>query len=345
MKKWPIGSIVTPLLLALSCGQNSPSGKLETKIASAPSLPAPLSEYQPPHRNPEFTTATTQLGALYVTEGLFDSEASQKPWSSWWYPVKDTSLFESADHQLSPLEKYDLYMQRSRLHPSVHSALFERQNIYDPNADSWEGHCDAWALAAITEPEPTHAIDVNGIHFSVGDLKALLIKTYEVPTGLIQFGQRYNGTSESIYEDIYPDQFHRILQVQLFEKHKAFIMDKDASIAVWNTPVWKSYSKIVVDGDPHVLHVTTWLVGADPHVEDLNFVGTREVDFEYHYDLMGNRETDGRFLVLFGKWTGDSVQDHPDFLTLAPDQVKTKSRNTQIDSEEVGRLFQHLPNI
>ncbi len=44
--------------------------------------------------------------------------------------------------------------------------------------EGWWGHCNAWAAAAILEPEPVREGEVGGVRFRVGDAKALLTEGY-----------------------------------------------------------------------------------------------------------------------------------------------------------------------
>jgi hypothetical protein len=278
-------------------------------------------------------------GPLEVEAGDFTTVAQgAKPWSSWWYPLWQDTLFHSDPGDLSPLEKYDQYVRRSGYYDPG-AALFEQQNLYQPRGEGWMGHCDAWALASIMQPEPKTPMIYYGIRFNVKDLKALIIKTYDGVQDLKHYGQRNNGQWDSVYEDIYPEQFHRFLQAEIFEKKKQFIMDHDAGIEVWNVPVYRAQTRVTADAsDDHVMHVKTWLWTASPHVDDYNFVGTKEVILDYTYDLYGVKQPDGKFKVEFGLWTDRSRWDHPDYVIPKPDQIERKSRNQKIDPAIVDRI-------
>lgn len=301
-------------------------------LAACGSDRLPAGPHAVPTREGEFARATEAFGPLFVDEGEFDAEAGVRPWSSWWYPLRDTYLFESAGARKSPLEKYDRFVQKTS-GQSPDAAVYERDNLHDPNATSWEGLCNAWAAASLLEPEPRRPVAHGGLTFEVGDQKALLIKSYELVDGLRQIGQRFNGDRAGVYEDIYPEQFHRVIQHQLFEQSRPIIMDKDPGVAVWNTPIWKAQARIAQDpSDPYVMRVSLWLVGASPFVDSYDFVGTLPVAFEYTYDLYGNRDEQGRFAVAFGAWTGPSIDFHPDFVTVIPESgTGHRSRNSKID--------------
>ena len=285
--------------------------------------------------------ATEAFGLATVSEGEFDAEASVRPWSGWWYPQRGTILFQETEKGPAPLQKYDQWVERTQGVDST-AADFERQKFYDPQAADWAGLCDAWSAASILEPEPVApAGRIDGIRFTTGDLKALVIKSYENVKDLRKFGQRYNGERGDDYDDISPDQFHRVLQHELFEEGRPFIMDVNPGIEVWNFPVYKAHIQITADPhDAHVMHVDAQLTTASPFV-DPDYVGTFPVSREYTYDLYGIRQADGSFEVRAGKWTGHSMDDHPDFLTVLPNRKPEHfSRNDQIKTEYVETLME-----
>jgi len=280
----------------------------------------------------ELTTAQAMaaMGPLYLSEGKRTAEAKIKPWSSWWYPLWDDFLFQDKNGRLAPLQKYDLFNYWF-LHRRTNAAALEHDEIYDAKATSWAGLCDAWALASIMEPEPTTTRGYSSLDFSVADQKALLLKTYEKVPDLTIVGERYNGDWNDTYEDVLPHVFHRVLELELFEKGEPFIIDTDASYEVWNAPVYKAVTKVSRDAHAEsVMHVQTWLVMASPHVDDYNYTGTMSVTRDYTYDLRG-RWKEGKFVVDSGVWTGRSRWDHPDYIIPKPTSVARGSRNTQLD--------------
>ena len=331
-----IATVVTVLGLGACARENGP-----VPAATAAADPVP-GEVSPGRRDEELSTATAAFGPLIVRGGEESHEAAVKPWSAWWYPVRDTALFEGNKPGESPLEKYDLYMKKVH-HEDPGAAAFERDNLYDPRASGWEGHCNAWSLASVMEAEPVAPVIRGGVSFGVGDQKALLIKSYESVPGIRQFGQRYDGDRFSVYEDIYPDQLHRVIQDQLVDKGRPFIIDKEPGVAVWNFPIWKADTVIRPDTtDASRVHVTLWLHGASPFVSDPEFKGTLPLVFRYTYDLVGE-PVDlplGRSLrVVWGEWTGESRDYHPDFVTVLPDAREHSSRNEKIRNDIVYEII------
>ena len=204
------------------------------------------------------------MGNWLLKKENFPTESIKKPWSSWWYPLWERNTFERTDGALSTLEQYDRIAEYYT-GEEYFSARTHEEKFYRQRASDWEGMCDAWALASILENEPKRAVRVDDITLRIRDLKFLLFKTYEKPQKYAFFGQRNNAEYDSVYEDIYPEEMHRFLQEELFKKKKAFIMDYDAGIQVWNVPVYKAKTIIKKDPNrPKVVKVKTYLYYASP---------------------------------------------------------------------------------
>lgn len=286
--------------------------------------------------------ATQVFGVSHVREGTFYAEAKIKPWSSYWFPHTDTSLYEpiNGSSEPSPLQKYDLWAKKAKKTDTT-AAATEKSAMDNRESDSWAGLCNAWSKASVMEKEPAFKkpVDVDGVKFSSFDLKALLIKTYDNTVGFQNYGKRFNGERGDDFNDIYPDQFHRVLQAELFEKGKPFIMDRDPGIQVWNYPVYKA--EVVITRDPsnaNVMHVRTTLATAGTR-DDTDFIGTWQVNYEYFYDLYGTTAADGSFEVRSGAWTGSSLDSHPDFLTTIPEKTTRQSDNPQLKTEWVDEII------
>lgn len=289
----------------------------------------------PPARpsGPPFDSVVAKYGPAVVAEGFFEAQSTITPWSSYWYPKSEKTLFdETASPGTSTLGRYDKYVTK-RGSGSLGSAReYEEKVLYSGSNANWEGLCDALAMAAIMEKEPVREVTLKGVTFRIQDLKALLIKTYEGSYYKDIYGQRNNAVWDSVYEDVYPEQFHRFIQAEIFEKKRPFIMDMDAGYQIWNVPVYKIQTKIVKDAtDPEIVHVKTWAHFASPFVNDLNYVGTMDTTKSYSYDLHGKILENGGFLVDYGVWTENSRWDHPDYLVARPETSDRKVKNIKLD--------------
>ncbi len=289
-----------------------------------------------PKRAPESLTATETYGALVVREGEFETEALKRPWSGYWYPADETDLFESkVPKKLSPLQKYDA-LAKKQFSRETHAAEYEKKRHNPAATAPWAGLCDAWSAASVLEPEPRTAKVIDGVSFGIADQKALLIKTYENAEGKRIYGNRNDGDRKSIYDDIYPDQFHRLLQAELFDRRRPIIMDRDPRPPVWNTPVWGVKTRVFASSEsPHVMRVETTVYVTLSNDSALDEVKPVNTHFDYTYDLYGYAQKNGDFKVIFGDWTGKSADFHPDFATVLDEPTIQKSRNPEIDPEIV----------
>ncbi len=287
------------------------------------------------NENPSNDDSTPQ--SYYIAAGERSAEATKKPWSSWWYPHWQDTLFQGKNNEKATLEKYDEFAAHINRHTTA--AEYERTSIYDPRAVSWSGMCDAWSIAAIMEPEPTASVARGEIVFRVGDLKALILKTYEKIPPLKNIGHRFNGEWDDVYADVSPDRLHHVIETELIGKKRAFIIDEDAGPEVWNEPAWKVTTRVEhVEGKANIARVHTWLFLASPHVDDRDFVGTLDDSREYTYDLEGKWDGE-QFLVQSGHWTDRSQWDHPDYAIVLPDKIQRGSFNPQIDPAIVDRIL------
>lgn len=341
-----LGGIIVGILSA-GCGSKkldqTPPAPPSIQQAELPAPPPPLAQSQAPLVG---RPVTDVYGNPIVQDGEFYAESKVKPWSSWWFPSNDSYLFAGSGGRPGPLEKYDAWVKK------VHgtdpkSANFERENLYDPMGGSWEGLCDAWARAAVLEVEPVPGspskpqFEIDGVTFSLGDLKALMIKSYEGLEGLKQYGQRNNGFRGDDFDDLYPDQFHRALQAELFENERAIIMDVDPGVQIWNTPIWAAEIRVRRDSsDAGVMHVETRVASSSVYdASQYDLPGSKNVVRIYTYDLHGAARPDGSIEVLWGVWTGPSQQDHPDFISILPTEKVRFSRNKALNIAYIDEIL------
>jgi hypothetical protein len=265
-----------------------------------------------------------------VSEGEYTAQATLTPWSSWWFPTYDDFLYAEQNGVPAPLQKYDTYAKLF-FNRTTSAAAKEREVAESDHQESWAGLCYAWALASIMEPEPKTPRVYGSLRFEVGDLKALLLKTYEAVKDVRMVGDRNDNSWDDVYADVSPHYFHQVLLAELFQKQRAFIIDRDAGHEVWNMPIYRATTKITRDAAVReVMHVRTVIFVATPDVKEYDFVGTQATTREYTYDLRG-KWRNNQFFVEGGSWTGASRADHPDFILLPPDKVERATQNPELD--------------
>lgn len=318
--------------------------------------------------DPSLTSVTRKYGLSVINTRKLPwrssvARARVTPWSSWWFPKRETSFFDDSRaagsedfSNLSTLSKFDL-VKKMKDPDAPSAASFERSR-FRRDALSWEGLCDAWSIASISFPEPQRPVTVrlsssvaDKVTFNISDLKGLLLKTLEAvdDSNFEYFGQKFTGQETAwIYPDLFPEQFHRLVEVQLFERGEPFIMDIDPGVEIWNYPAYKAnYLVSEIPGEPNAVLVRTWIYFADSlKSNDKSFIGTKEIIREYDYVLQGDRNANGDLVVTIGYWvkgpTGvNSRHDHPDFILIPPGrgEMTRKSWNPHIDIETVDEIL------
>ena len=145
-------------------------------------------------------------------------------------------MTESELNELSPAEKYDLYVG-SYDYPTVKKVW----SVTSPSSPTWYGICHGIAPASLhhTEPETLDVINNDGIkiRFYSSDVKALLGHHYarESKNGIIQVGKRcfFRGFG-SACSDVNAGSFHIILGNKLGISKTGFVADIDRFKQVWN---------------------------------------------------------------------------------------------------------------
>lgn len=162
--------------------------------------------------------------------------------------------------------------------------------------------------ASIMTKEPTSPNMVQGITFKVGDQKGLLTEAWYNTSGDGWFeGSRYDGNAGDDLQDLYPDHLWTLLLTYV-DQGTPIVLDLTADEAVWNYPIY--------DYDISYTHVgnnwydcSLYIEGADDGVHP-DFVGIQKITRNYTFMV---QISDGYIVNGSGYWTGDSVQNHPDF--------------------------------
>jgi hypothetical protein len=320
-------------------------------------------EYVPePPESPALRSVTTRFGpAVIDLKSLPYSspvrDSGVRAWSSWWFPKRDRDFTTPKGEDFSILYKFDLVYENIS---NTFSAWKWESEHEAASPANWEGLCDGWALASILYPEPQKpqkftVRDSKGkqreITFSVFDLKGLVIKTFEaVPEDQFDFyGERFRATADAyMHPDLYPEEFHRLVEVYLGERRQAFVMDRDPGIEVWSIPVYKAnYIVDRVAGQRNMVYVRMFLYTAGAHLTvDTDATSNKEVIRDYHYVLSGDLDWTGtKLTVRKGAWIKgpngvDSRVNHPDFI-FAPKSsagVKRLSYNPFVRPQRVDAI-------
>ena len=222
--------------------------------------------------------------------------AGDFPWSGYWWPFAEGGI-------TGPLAKYDQVY-------GTQAVAFEQSKGRVPrdNVQEWEGFCHAWSAASVSEKEPRTAKTFKGIEFSPGEQKALLCGLHYSDTANT-YGDRYgDGLGSEDKNDLTPEQVRLNLQNYVKQQEGPLIFDLDGGDQVWNYPVYQ-YEVSYTDAGGGMVNGEMTLVAADDGV-DIEYQGTEPLIYTYTFTC---RMAGGSVVAGSGRWTGDSIDDHPDF--------------------------------
>ena len=240
------------------------------------------------------------ISALFLPVGnAYETrEATYRPWSGYWWPYTLGGLGTGLDYRgrPAPLEKYNLLTTGMTTGRALTEYLAAH---YDPTAPGWYGLCAYWARAASYEHVDVLPSSENNIVFRVGDKKGLLTLAHNNDIGLLGNG-------------VQPEVFHLWLLKYIKDERKAFVADLWAGEEVWSYPIYKYDMESSRSGNVESVSVTVYF--ADDAVEP-DYRGTQVHIYHYTYDLF----LDGNGAITGGEWTGPSVVDHPELLSISLD--------------------------
>lgn len=252
------------------------------------------------------------LGWILVLLGLFvwvPSGFAMNPWSGYWWPLSEGELIFGYDSaEVPPLQKYDALAYGYYPGPASWESYNNKLN-YDSGAGSWYGLCNGWCAASIMTEEPTRSNTVNGITFKVGDQKGLLTEAWYNTSGDGWYeGDRYYGNAGDDLQDLYPDHLLWLLEQYIHPNGTPIVLDLSADEEVWNYPIYAySWSRTHVGNNWY--DYTLQIEGSDDAVHP-DFTGIKKITKSYTFTAYIQN---GSILSGYAYWTGNSVQDHPDF--------------------------------
>lgn len=269
------------------------------------------------------------LGGLSYRWAERSTNIPVRPSLSW---LKNQS--EEILNQLSPAEKYDIFLGRY----DYPLTTYERRRTKQ-SSPSWWGLCHGWAPASIAfqEPQKTQFTNPDGvpISFYASDIKALLsfAQQYQRDSGSVRMlALRCNETLARsrvthssgfsvACRDVNPGSFHLVLAHWLSKKSEPLIMDIYQGDQVWNVPIVGYDSKIIdkttdiyegaARGTKEIVTVETkvaYIAQIEPHrhaVNGSNVGQLRNATYKYLLEL------DKRGIIRGGEWV---TRGTPDFL-------------------------------
>ncbi|MBF0362856.1 MAG: hypothetical protein HQK49_17690 [Oligoflexia bacterium] len=243
--------------------------------------------------------------------------------------------------QLSPTEKLDLYM-------GDYSFSFTKEEIDRTKGacgilrginKGWWGLCHGWAQEALNRPEP-NCITVSNpdgiqIKFGSSDLKALaLYFAGEVSEAEVcQIGERCSVKGDSSsrrsytsFNDVNPGAF-LVTLANLIPNQQGFVMDRTADVQVWNQPIFGYSLKVLEDSqtassgsasgtvrEVSIKLKVDWVKELDSSMQPYGLDPEAQTSTTYTAVI----ELDSKGRIIGGRWTGNSLDEHPDFIWMKP---------------------------
>ena len=281
------------------------------------------------------------FGRLYINENFTDRgkprieevRSAKTPWSGHWYPYSGNDLYKDKN---SPLAKFDKLVTFLVGYDSQ-ARSFQEKMMKGLGGTSWEGLCDAWALASVLTDEPTKSLTVSGVKFSIADQKALLTFSH-LKYPFKQYGIQYAGNykTDGTHDDIKPEAFHRVLLSVLGEQKRAVIIDDMAGVEVWNKPLYRYRWKTVKDPGVKNAYLVTaypWLIKERTRETSKLTSGKDTIAPTYYYRLYVDKSTveDGKYLVIAGEWINQSRDSHPDNIKVPHTKGTLGSHNSEFN--------------
>lgn len=238
-----------------------------------------------------------RIGLGAVDEG----SVSKIPWSGSYWPKFQGKLITG------PLTKYD--QATGKRAAQVEYAA----SPPGPNVPKWHGYCHAWSCAAIINDEPTQPRTATGprqqVQLTVGDQKGLLTASHDADLANT-VGDRFgDGQGSEDPQDLSPDMVWQTLRKFIKQQRMPIVMDLEAGEEVWNYPVYAyrvEYAPAGAGGEC-VGQLSLW--AADDAVPE-DHVGVKVLYHTYTFMVRMNGDN---IVMGSGRWTGNSVRNHPDF--------------------------------
>ncbi len=253
-------------------------------------------------------------GMMMAQDGTDAAETPVRPWNGFWWPNRYAAMISGAatlrldpplsywpdwDGFFSPFEKYAQAVgenSRGNLY------TWEYNHHYNPQAESWEGHCNGWAAAAVIEPEPREPGEMESVFFRIGDKKALLTEMHQADPFFKLFDSNTDDAA----------MFHEVLVQYVKTLGKPLIVEIDPGREVWNYPCYKYEMSWSDEGNRRHVALTIYLA-MDNESPDSTSLNSTPVS--YTYDLILDGDT-----IVGGEWTGDSISFHPQYLWFPTDR-------------------------
>ncbi|MGK5084230.1 hypothetical protein WDW37_13120 [Bdellovibrionota bacterium FG-1] len=244
--------LLLPLLMTSSCGSEPASVPAATEPAptdqsmdpSPPSSPTATVEVdgQPPYRGFRGQDVHGDNNFATLINSYLQGRPDPAPWAAFWWPYTANGIASgsygggSSGMNYSPAGKYDA----ARGH-ATQAQEWEVKNhgARVPKVQGWWGHCNGWCAASALYKEPRASVKVNGIEFSVADIKGLLAEA-GMSASADFFGNRLDPWTrdyQKAMDDTVADQYFLVLTNFMGKLKQAVLIDRFTGDQIWNQPL------------------------------------------------------------------------------------------------------------
>ena len=129
-----------------------------------------LSDLDSPYPNHQGQDYSGEKNFAKLLNGYAQAKSAQTPWAGFWWPYTKNGI-ASGGSGGSTAGKYD-----AARGGTTHSQSWEVEHhgAGVKGVQGWWGHCNGWCVASALYPEPNADVKVNGVTFTIADIKALL---------------------------------------------------------------------------------------------------------------------------------------------------------------------------
>jgi hypothetical protein len=242
------------------------------------------------------------------------ANAKQPSWCGYWWPMLTTYGYHLYDQtgRFTPLLKYGQWTGNTQ--PLAWETKYNMTS--DPN-NNWYGHCNAWAAAALMEPDPLYTVQANAaaggtLQFQRGETEGLLVAAHMYDPADVFLGARHDQGA-NYTNDLRALDLHKTLLYYLRDHTSGLVFNLSDQAQVWSYPADGFVMTGTTDSrDPGLTHVILQLSFRDDDV-DPNFTGDQQFFMTYNYWVRGS-DPQTSTSITSADWEGNSVQHHPQFV-------------------------------
>ncbi len=194
-----------------------------------------LSDLDSPYPNHQGQDYSGEKNFAKLLNGYAQAKSAQTPWAGFWWPYTKNGI-ASGGSGGSTAGKYD-----AARGGTTHSQSWEVEHhgAGVKGVQGWWGHCNGWCVASALYPEPNADVKVNGVTFTIADIKALLTEA-GMEASADFYGNRVDWASDfntPKVDDPFPGQYFLVMTNYMGKLRQPVLIDRFTGDQIWNQPV------------------------------------------------------------------------------------------------------------